>query len=106
MLQSDVKIAVITDGERILGLGDLGAHGMGIPTGKAMVYAAAGLNPDWILPVGLDVGCNTDSVRDDPDYVGLPLKRERGPRYLQLVDATIAAVQVGAFSVVACNALA
>ncbi|GLC64890.1 hypothetical protein PLESTF_000218500 [Pleodorina starrii] len=60
--QPQARIAVLTDGERILGLGDLGAHGLGIPVGKAAVYGAAGVDPDWILPVALDVGCNTESV--------------------------------------------
>lgn len=70
MTTLQVRIAVITDGERILGLGDLGAHGMGIPTGKAMVYGACGLDPSSVLPVLVDAGCNTEEVREDPLYVG------------------------------------
>lgn len=61
---------MITDGERILGLGDLGAHGMGIPTGKATVYGACGLDPDSILPVLVDTGCNTEAVVSDAFYLG------------------------------------
>lgn len=93
--QDDVRIVVVTDGERILGLGDLGAHGMGIPTGKALVYAAAGVDPAWVLPLALDVGCDVEGVRGDADYVGTSVKRERGPAYLALVDETVAALQVG-----------
>ncbi|GLC34920.1 hypothetical protein PLESTM_000254200 [Pleodorina starrii] len=91
--QPQARIAVLTDGERILGLGDLGAHGLGIPVGKAAVYGAAGVDPDWILPVALDVGCNTESVVNDPLYVGLRRPRERGPAYYHLVDETVTALQ-------------
>ncbi|DBB07785.1 TPA: hypothetical protein ACH3X3_009203 [Trebouxia sp. C0006] len=86
----DVKIAVVTDGERILGLGDLGINGMGIPVGKAMVYtAAAGLQPHHVLPIQLDVGCNTAEVRDDPLYMGLQQERVRGREYDELIDELI-----------------
>ncbi|GIL54312.1 hypothetical protein Vafri_9873 [Volvox africanus] len=91
--QPQARIAVITDGERILGLGDLGAHGLGIPVGKAAVYGAAGVNPEWVLPVALDVGCDTATVVDDPLYVGLRRARERGALYYQLVDEVISVLQ-------------
>ncbi|GIL74082.1 hypothetical protein Vretimale_4958 [Volvox reticuliferus] len=91
--QPQARIAVITDGERILGLGDLGAYGLGIPVGKAAVYGAAGVNPDWVLPIALDVGCNTASVVNDPLYVGLRRPRERGSMYYELVDEVIAVLQ-------------
>ena len=89
-----VRIAVVTDGERILGLGDLGAQGMGIAAGKAMVYTACGeVPPDWLLPIQVDVGCNTAAVRDDPLYIGLPRERVRGAAYVGLLDELVAALQ-------------
>ncbi|KAG2500529.1 hypothetical protein HYH03_001306 [Edaphochlamys debaryana] len=91
--QPQAKIAVITDGERILGLGDLGAHGMGIPTGKAAVYGAAGVDPSWVVPVALDVGCDTAAVVNDPLYVGLRRPRERGEAYYALVDEVVGALR-------------
>lgn len=83
---------VVTDGERILGLGDLGANGMGIPIGKLSLYVAAGgIHPARVLPVCLDVGTNREELRSDPHYLGRAHERVRGDRYDALVDEFIAA---------------
>eukprot|EP01138_Halocafeteria_seosinensis_P008287 gb/GECG01008468.1/.p1 GENE.gb/GECG01008468.1/~~gb/GECG01008468.1/.p1 ORF type:complete len:638 (+),score=60.72 gb/GECG01008468.1/:1-1914(+) len=89
----DVQVVVITDGSRILGLGDLGANGMGIPIGKLALYVATGgIDPAKVLPVMLDCGTNNSDLLADPYYLGVQHQRLRGKAYFSLLHECLSAI--------------
>ncbi len=92
--EEDVRIIVVTDGSRILGLGDLGVNGIGISIGKLSLYTAgAGINPAQCMPIVLDLGTNNQPLREDLLYLGYPHPRLEDEAYYEMVDEFIKAVQ-------------
>merc|ERR1719238_1327045 len=91
---NDVDLVIVTDGSRVLGLGDLGVNGAGIVIGKADLYiAGAGFDPSRILPVALDLGTNNETLRASDSYLGLPVEKPTGEDYYEFVDEFVQAVR-------------
>lgn len=92
-IDRDIRLIVVTDNERILGLGDLGAGGMGIPVGKLNLYTAgAGIRPEHVLPISIDLGCNIEKILENEHYLGEKKERTKGDVYNEYIEEFMVAV--------------